>query len=389
MIHKQLDQIEKADIDELVASGTSEIKTLDFKLTLPGNADADKKEFLADVSSFANASGGDLIFGVAASSGVATSAPGLSVASADAEIQRLDSLIRDGIAPRMPGVQLRPIPGFSNGPVIIARMPKSWASPHMVTYKNTSRFFARNNAGKYQLDVAEIRASFLLSESIPERIRNFRLDRLAKIAANEGPMRLLDGPKLVLHLIPVASMTGNVVFDLSQLKRQRQNLHPLGETSNTARVNIDGYVVAGTSESEAFVYCQCFRNGIIESVDCTMTCHGTDAKLIPSTTFEQDLLAGVESYLRYYREMEMTAPAFLMLSLLGFRGYQMAAVTRTLTGHVPPIDRDLVNVPEIILEDYGTLAVKLIRPMLDMVWNAAGWDKSPNFDDQGNWQPQR
>ena len=30
----------------------------------------------------------------------------------------------------------------------------------MVTYKGTSRFFARNSAGKYQLDVQEIRAAF-------------------------------------------------------------------------------------------------------------------------------------------------------------------------------------------------------------------------------------
>jgi len=37
---------------------------LDYKRDVPGESDQDKKEFLADISSFANATGGDLIYGV-------------------------------------------------------------------------------------------------------------------------------------------------------------------------------------------------------------------------------------------------------------------------------------------------------------------------------------
>jgi len=66
MIQKQIDAISKSDIDELIANSDNESKTLEHKQELPGNSDKDKKEFLADVSSFANASGGDILYGVVA-----------------------------------------------------------------------------------------------------------------------------------------------------------------------------------------------------------------------------------------------------------------------------------------------------------------------------------
>ena len=59
MIPKPLDKIEAADIQSLVTNGDEERRTMDFKRDLPGNADKDKNELRADVTSFANAGGGD------------------------------------------------------------------------------------------------------------------------------------------------------------------------------------------------------------------------------------------------------------------------------------------------------------------------------------------
>lgn len=71
MIPAKFEKIREADLDQLIANSVLEGKTIDYKLALPSNSDLDKKEFLADVSSFANTSGGDLIFGVDESEGVA------------------------------------------------------------------------------------------------------------------------------------------------------------------------------------------------------------------------------------------------------------------------------------------------------------------------------
>ena len=69
MINKPLSQITMGDLLNLVAEGTQESKTLEYNWLLPQSTDKDKKEFLADASSFANATGGDLIFDIAASDG--------------------------------------------------------------------------------------------------------------------------------------------------------------------------------------------------------------------------------------------------------------------------------------------------------------------------------
>ncbi|MBI3460167.1 putative DNA binding domain-containing protein, partial [Candidatus Acetothermia bacterium] len=69
-INKRLEDITENDLKDLVDNKYREIKSIDYKVTLPGNSDSEKKEFLADVSSFANANGGDLIYGIKANDGL-------------------------------------------------------------------------------------------------------------------------------------------------------------------------------------------------------------------------------------------------------------------------------------------------------------------------------
>src|SRR6266542_4766771 len=115
MINKQFDQIDKADIDSLNANQVPESRTLEYKQELPGNKDDDRREFLADVSSFANASGGDILYGVKEqrdanghTTGLPDSLDGLPGINNDEGIRRLDEMIRNGIDPRISGYQIKP-----------------------------------------------------------------------------------------------------------------------------------------------------------------------------------------------------------------------------------------------------------------------------------------
>src|SRR5260221_10582242 len=101
-LDKPLASIEESDLQALVDNQVSEHKTFEYKEALPGNADGDKKEFLADVSSFANASGGDLIYGIREQSGVPAELSGLGLSDVDAEILRLEAVckgLRSGFEP--------------------------------------------------------------------------------------------------------------------------------------------------------------------------------------------------------------------------------------------------------------------------------------------------
>src|SRR5205807_8154296 len=137
---------------------------IDYKVSLSCRVDRDNKEFLADVISFANAAGGDLIFGMDEQNGVASQLVGLHVSSVDGEILRLEQLMRDGLDPRIPNLKLQPV-NVSSGIALIIRIARSWIPPHRVKYGGTSRFYSRNSAGKYELETSEMRPLFALSQS--------------------------------------------------------------------------------------------------------------------------------------------------------------------------------------------------------------------------------
>src|SRR5271169_6660190 len=94
MIPKPIDQITEADLSDLVSTGVAERKTFDYKQQLPDMNDAGKRELLADVSSFANTAGGDIVFGVTESAGAPTGIPGVQIGDTDQEILRFESSIR-------------------------------------------------------------------------------------------------------------------------------------------------------------------------------------------------------------------------------------------------------------------------------------------------------
>src|SRR5580658_7772679 len=120
MIPKIFDAIQKSDIDALITDGVNESKTLEYKQQLPGLTDEDKKEFLADVSSFGNASGGDIIFGIKGAvnakgqkSGSPEKVEPLMGNSADQTKLRLEEIIRNNINPRL-RVQIKEVSGWGD-----------------------------------------------------------------------------------------------------------------------------------------------------------------------------------------------------------------------------------------------------------------------------------
>ena len=58
---KDISDVKQHDIETLVSAGTLESRYLEYKEALPGGSEADKHELLADVSAFANASGGVIL----------------------------------------------------------------------------------------------------------------------------------------------------------------------------------------------------------------------------------------------------------------------------------------------------------------------------------------
>src|SRR5262249_6408462 len=150
------------------------------------NGQAARTEFAEDVASLANTVGGDLVFGVQEVGGVATAILGVAVPDPDAEILRLESIIQSSIEPRIAGVRMRAIQGGPN-PVLVVRVPRGWWGLHMVKNDGLQRFVGRNSAGKYRLDVQQIRAGFLSGADLAERARAFHSERVRSLREGGPP----------------------------------------------------------------------------------------------------------------------------------------------------------------------------------------------------------
>ena len=400
MINKQFDLISKSDIESLIYNSVTEKRTIEYKEQLSGNSEGDKKEFLADISSFANASGGDIIYGIqeqrdskGKTTGIPEAVKGISGINSDEVVRKLESMIRDGIAPRIIGLQTKVIDGFPDGSVIVIRIPKSWNSPHMVTFKNHSRFYSRNSAGKYPLDVTEIRSAYIASESLAERIREFRIERITNIIADETPVQLESNPKIVLHVVPIASFTlgTNVNVNLVRNENNSSSLKPINSSHSTGwnqRYNFDGIVkfLRGIQTPVSYSYTQLFRNGVIEAVDAYILQERKGGKIIPSSYYEEELINSLEDYLQLQQQLELTPPVLIMLSLLGVRDYVMSVGDGwDHTRQTYPVDRDNLIIPEIVVEDYAMKASEILRPAFDAIWQACGCDCCKNYDANGNW----
>ena len=52
---------------------------------------------------------------------------------------------------------------------------------------------------------------------------------------------------------------------------------------------------------------------------------------------------------------------------------------RYVTSAIDVFDRDPLNLPEIVIETFGASVSLETRPIIDAVWNAAGWPGSPHY----------
>jgi len=384
MLNKVLEKIDCKDLETLVQNSVAEGKSIEYKLLLPGNTDKDKKEFLADVSSFANTAGGDLIFGLREENGVAVKIEGIAVLNTDEEIRKYDNLIRDGIEPRIQAA-IHKVQVDDERVAIIIRICKSWIGPHRVIFQGHDKFYARNSGGKYALDTMELRAAFSLSDTLVDKIKHFRIERITALMAGNTPIPFYEGGKIVLHLIPLEAFSPSISIDIKPIINSPAKLQPIYCSGWNHRINLEGILTySGGRRDSSHSYVQLYRNGIIEAVEGLLL--RAEKKHIPSVAYEKELLESLPMFLKTLRELNVNPPVFVFLTLAGIKGFEMAVKSSMfLYNDRYPIDRDILVLPESLIESYDTDPKEILRPMFDLIWNACGFQRSFNFDESGNW----
>lgn len=378
----------QVDIEQLIADSAREGPYMDFKRDLPSAwNDSAKHEFLADVTAFANAGGGDLIFGVDEDGDAQAAAiTPQAVTNADQEVRRLQDILLNLVEPRLPGVQIHAVQvnaSGKDGHVIIVRVPKSWCGPHRV--KTNQHFFVRDGLRKRQLDVPEIGNLFLRSENQAQRVRDFRTERLGTLVSGDTPHRLVDGPLLVMHLLPTQAVQGLVQID-PVVYAERRTLPVIGGSAGRARLNLDGALVVRnpTDKGETHGYSQFFRNGFFESTFVlTGRVDEQGFALLPSSGIEDYLIELLGRFRKELEHLGINCDCAVMLSLL--RANEVRLGVRDQWGleeHQTRFDRKTLILPDVLAR-FDLTAEQALKPVFDLLWQAAGFKGSLNYSAAG------
>lgn len=385
LMHIPLEQIQQQHLQSLIDAKAAETLCVEYKRDTYGSNDDARSEFLADISSFANTSGGDLVIGIDAKEGVPTAFNPFT-GGADSELCRLDQMAQTGLEPRIPKLQMQAVPIASGGSVLIIRAARSYNAPHRVIFKGKNRFWARSSARKYEPNVDELREMITLAPRLAERMRDFRMERIARIAASDTPVPLFDERCLVLHVVPFSAFDLRPPFSLQSALARWHYFGPSAASAATYRINFDGLLTLRNSDTNTTKhrsYVQVFRTGAVEAVTSPVV-QGQDH--IVAQTLEALIVKSTRVYAPLLHECGAEPPLAVLVSLIGVKG-------RTLVpGFGYPehavIDRDQLHFVEVLLDEVPSGdpdCAKRLRQTLDQLANAAGRQSSASFDQFGNF----
>lgn len=324
MLPFSIEAIDEPALRSLVDNQIAERRDLEYKRDLPGKTDDDVKEFLADVTSLANAQGGDLIFGMEEAEGVAADLVGIECVDPDGEILRLESSLRANVAPRLIGLQTHWV-ALSNGRgAIVLRVPASMSAPHQIVFKRTRRFWGRSSKGKYEMDVHELRHAFTQSEQLPQRFLQLHEQAIAMAQGSNMPFAVGGGPIAIISVAPLGLFREEQSFPI----QRDQAVVPFRSGGYNGTDMIEGVLLHGAPERdkrEVFSSALTHRSG---RVDCAFVIggvradsHGSNRRLVWPSIFEEGLLEMARSSQTRLQPFGIDGPWVVLATVLGVKGF--------------------------------------------------------------------
>jgi hypothetical protein len=313
LIYIPLEEISKDHLDQLIDAKTAESKYIEYKRQTYGTKDEDRKEFLADISSFANSDGGDIIIGIEEANNVPIRYAPWN--DCDKEIERLENIARTALEPRISELSTRKILISKNEYIVIIRIARSFYLPHRVTFGGSNRFFMRSSSGKYQPNVQELRELFNATPKFIKRAEELRLDRISEII-HQPPVTLSSKRLLIMHLIPNSTFNFYQYISLNEIIQKGISFIPIGRSyPPTHHLDIDNITYMPNVDPKAPLHCytSVFTSGIVEAV-----------RILDNKVHIESIANDIEKTTKLYIEnlyrLGFAAPLLLVISMIGTDG---------------------------------------------------------------------
>lgn len=220
---------------------------------------------------------------------------------------------------------------------------------------------------------------------------NFREERLRRISGGDTPVELDHAPLIVLHVQPCAFQeeidlpgavdTGTLMRNLAPVLSKRAG----ATAAFQHEPNAEGYIAYAPGSEPVYTYAQIFRDGKIEIVRASYYREGLR---VINREYEGEILDALARALTLQEALGIEPPVSVMLSLLDVAGCSVGTDQQLLPG-THPIRQDNLLPREVLVTSFEPRTqehlAQLMRTTFNQVWNAAGWPKSMNYDEEGKW----
>jgi hypothetical protein len=165
-----------------------------------------------------------------------------------------------------------------------------------------------------------------------------------------------------------------MIFNLSWLHKNLDSIKPIYSSVWNGQYNSEGFFTYGHSvtNTRGFVgsYVQVFHNGIIEAVDLRLLLEG----YLKGSLFKQGLVEALLRFLSCQQKIGVKPPLFAILSMIKVKGFHLFNGHDSMESH--KIEKEDLLFPEVQIDDFGLNPGEVLKPLFDMLWNAAGLPES-------------
>jgi hypothetical protein len=249
--------------------------------------------------------------------------------------------------------------------------------------KGSRKFYSRGVAGNVPMGSYEIRAAFLASEGMSEKVRNFVQQRCRLIEAREIDFDLSERAQTVFHIIPIEAFSRPRNLAMAELNTIKQFAPAVASGSYGRRYCLDGIAAtSGCSENKILSYSLLFRNGCVEA-----TCPCRYGDIFQEKRVAERFADAAPKYEEILRTFGFAGPFFVSLTILACKGTRIDIDPfRDFGLDVRPINTDFLSLPILEWVEEPVVWLKVLRHFCDLCSKAMGFPFSLSFKNDGSLQ---